>query len=83
MLLGSKDTPICGTAKLMCTIESSQKMVKKRFLENLKDTGAGCNCLPSCTTISYDIETSQANYDYKKLFLALHDEPSIHIDVVR
>lgn len=25
-----------------------------------------CNCLPSCTTISYDVDTSQAEYDLLK-----------------
>lgn len=27
-----------------------------------------CNCLPSCTSINYDAEISQADYEYLKVF---------------
>lgn len=32
-----------------------------------------CNCLPSCTSIQYDAETSQATFDYKALFGAFKE----------
>ncbi|KAG8322511.1 hypothetical protein J6590_020211 [Homalodisca vitripennis] len=37
---------------------------------NLEGT---CNCLPSCTSIQYDAETSQATFDYKALFGAYRE----------
>ena len=53
-------------------------MVEITFLDNLNDSehiGKSCNCLPSCTSITYDIETSQTNFDWEKLFSALKNEP--------
>lgn len=34
------------------------------------NAGNDCNCLPSCTSISYQHEISQADFDYKSLFEA-------------
>lgn len=36
-----------------------------------------CNCLPSCTSISYDTEISQANFEFEKVFKALGFDSSI------
>jgi hypothetical protein len=27
-----------------------------------------CNCLPACNSLSYDVKTSEAEFDYKNLF---------------
>lgn len=32
-----------------------------------------CHCLPSCTSIAYDAETSQADFDWENLFLAFRN----------
>lgn len=52
------------------------------FTEGLNKTtkefeeGKGCNCLPSCTSIAYDAEISQAKFDWKSTFIALESPPS-------
>lgn len=81
---GSKDTPICGVANLGNVIKSLQNVVKKTFLDNLNHTRESCNCLPACTTISYDTETSQTDYDFEKHFLTLNsNQDRIHNDIFR
>ena len=53
-------------------------MVKITFLDNLNDSkyiGKSCNCLPSCMSITYDVETSQTNFDWEKLSAAKKNEP--------
>lgn len=35
-----------------------------------REVAANCKCLPACTSIEYEAETSQADYDWKALFRA-------------
>lgn len=70
---GDVDTPICGAAKIKCYNEAEDKLLEKDFKEGLSDIQAvrkGCNCLPACTSITYDAELSQAKFDYVSLFNA-------------
>ncbi|XP_037875388.1 pickpocket protein 28 isoform X1 [Bombyx mori] len=39
-------------------------------LDNAKKVSAKCDCLPSCTSIEYEAETSQADFDCLALFRA-------------
>lgn len=56
---GSDDIKICGPAKIRCC-NQAENMV---YVSGNFDA---CNCLPSCTTVSYDVDTSQAEYDLLK-----------------
>ena len=31
----------------------------------------GCNCLPACTVVQYDVEVSPSNYEWKEMYRAL------------
>lgn len=31
---------------------------------------SSCNCLPACTSLTYNAETSQAEFNYKEVFQA-------------
>lgn len=38
--------------------------------EKLKNVAKQCNCMPACTSINYDVEVSQADFNWQKLFIA-------------
>ncbi len=70
-----KDTPICGAAKIACYNLAEDNLLKEQFAEGLTlapgdERVKGCNCLPACTSITYDAEISQAPFDYVSLFKA-------------
>lgn len=72
--IGDNDTKICGAAKIKCYNDAEDKLSEKEFTEGLGDNiekvKSGCNCLPSCTSITYDAEISQAPFDWVSLFTA-------------
>lgn len=39
-------------------------------LGEARRVAAECKCLPACTSIEYEAETSQADFDWKALFRA-------------
>lgn len=54
-------------------------MVELTFLDGMTDFNSDqqtCNCLPSCTSINYDIELSSAKFDSAK-WLHAFDTPDI------
>lgn len=63
---GDKNTLICGAAKFKCCNEADNNSVKK----NIYNNKTGCNCLPACTTINFDIEisSSEPRYYSKQIF---------------
>lgn len=52
-LTGDKDTKVCTIGDIQCYVEAD-----RTFSGNL--TVKQCNCLPDCTTLTYDVEISQA-----------------------
>lgn len=70
---GDRDTPICGANKIKCYNVAEDTLLEKDFTEGLTNMAAvrkGCNCLPACTSITYDAEISQAKFDWVSLFNA-------------
>lgn len=59
-------TPVCGSKKVDCYIEAEDEL----FQVDDNDTLA-CKCLPSCESISYDCEISQAELDVDNFYAAL------------
>ncbi|RZC33873.1 ASC domain containing protein [Asbolus verrucosus] len=68
------NTKICGTAKTQCMKKAEEKMEgthlmleleqwKIRFNDNFK---VDCDCLPICSDLSYEVETSQSDLQWKK-----------------
>ncbi|XP_031628298.1 pickpocket protein 28-like [Contarinia nasturtii] len=65
------DTPICGFDKIKCYQDAEDTLYEKVFVEGLKNVhsvATGCNCMPSCTSISYDADISEANFSWEELF---------------
>lgn len=55
-----QDTKICGTAKAICYLHAREKLFGEDIVEGLEDEKArtfrkNCQCLPSCTSILYDV----------------------------
>lgn len=69
-----KDTRICTQGEVACYDEAENGLMMAELTESL-ESGSGenkrgktkCNCLPSCTSINYDAEISQADFEYVKV----------------
>ncbi|KAH8375195.1 hypothetical protein KR200_002252 [Drosophila serrata] len=63
--------PVCGAASLKCYNEAEDELLLREFNQGLMNSDENargeteCNCLPSCTSIAYEAEISQADFDYK------------------
>lgn len=66
------DTPICGIAKVNCYTYAENDLLEDVGGIESSTTINSCNCLPACTSISYDSEISQAPYEWKKFFRAIN-----------
>lgn len=64
---GDNDTLICGAAKLDCYSDSVDKLLENYVdsVHNGETMNEMCNCLPSCTSITYDVEVSQTKFDWE------------------
>ena len=68
-------TRICSQSEIGCYDAAEDGLMISELKESLK-SGSGenkrgktnCNCLPSCTSINYDAEISQADYEFVKVF---------------
>ncbi|XP_031638214.1 pickpocket protein 28-like [Contarinia nasturtii] len=70
-----RDTSICGFDKIKCFNDAEDKLLERQFedgLKNERNAATGCNCLPACTSITYDAEISQAKFDWVGLFQAFN-----------
>ncbi|XP_060804919.1 pickpocket protein 28 [Amyelois transitella] len=57
---------VCNTGKVEC-MNGARNDFMEQELDAILKQGKHCNCLPSCTSIEYETEISQANYDFKAL----------------
>ncbi|XP_063915478.1 pickpocket protein 28-like [Zophobas morio] len=75
-------TNICGPEKLKCTQKAERDMqtknLKKKIEENKskkkKKSLAHCDCLPVCTDLTYDVDTSQTDWDWLKAYTVWSDD---------
>lgn len=67
-----KATPICGIAKVNCLIYAENDLLEDSDAIETSSKINSCNCLPACTSLSYDAEISQATYEWKNYFRALN-----------
>lgn len=71
----SDGTRICSQTEVECYDAAEDELMLSDLKQSLS-TGSGinkfgktdCNCLPSCTSINYDAEISQADFEFKKVF---------------
>lgn len=66
------NTPICGIAKVNCYIWAEDDLLEDSETVDSILKIKSCNCLPACTSISYDSEISQATYEWKNYFQAIN-----------
>lgn len=80
MITGSKNQKICSVKSLTCYEEAKTDMIINEFNQenNIYDQSSiyndlnHCNCLPSCTSISYESEVSQAEYEWKSTVTSIN-----------
>ena len=77
----NSSTNICTQTDMDCYDKCENSLAIKELSErsdaglSQKITGKTiCNCLPSCTSISYDAEVSQATYEFKKVLEAYGED---------
>ncbi|XP_038222386.1 pickpocket protein 28-like [Zerene cesonia] len=79
------DMSVCNAGSVACIKNAQMELVTVEIKsglerdENTNDTlgdarkvAARCKCLPACTSIEYEAETSQADYDWKAIYRAYH-----------
>lgn len=66
----NESTKICNQKKVECYNEAEDELMLQKVLTNLDFVEVNqehgkidCNCLPSCTSISYDAELSQTDFE--------------------
>ncbi|XP_055838659.1 pickpocket protein 28 [Episyrphus balteatus] len=76
----SPHTPVCDEKKIHCYDLAEDDLLIHEFGEGLNDPNlidsekkSKCNCLPSCTSLVYNTELSQGNYNMQKM-LASHGD---------
>lgn len=76
-LAGEHGATVCGAAKIKCYNDAESQLEKQDFINGLSGQSVelGCNCLPACTSITYDAEISQAPFDWNEM-LAAHNSPT-------
>lgn len=55
---------------MYCFRDAETDLLRREFQQatvNSSINHRGCNCLPACTSIVYDAETSQATFDLKSI----------------
>lgn len=63
--------PVCGSRRIQCMNDAEDKLSLREFNQGIETSGENyrgettCNCLPACTSIAYEAEISQADYDHK------------------
>lgn len=66
-------TEVCGASKIECYNEAEDELLSqevKYSVDKSYDFRAKCDCLPACTSVQYDAEISQADFNWKNLFMA-------------
>ncbi|XP_030376071.1 pickpocket protein 28 [Scaptodrosophila lebanonensis] len=73
------DMPVCGEDKIYCYDRAERKLLVREF-HRLRDLNAAdgvqrgeemaCNCMPACTSLVYNTEISQANFDLEEMLIA-------------
>jgi amiloride-sensitive sodium channel len=80
-----ESTEICGSGSNRCLFEAEQELLTHDIEVESSSTKADkmCDCPPSCTSITYDVETSQADFEWQKVFEAfkadINEFPGIYM----
>ncbi|KAM8721472.1 hypothetical protein ACLKA7_007361 [Drosophila subpalustris] len=78
----SLDMPVCGEEKIYCYDRAERELLIREFQrvrslnvagEAPKGAETACNCMPACTSLIYNAEISQANFDLDEMLAAEGD----------
>nr|NP_001246909.1 ripped pocket, isoform B [Drosophila melanogaster]AFH06228.1 ripped pocket, isoform B [Drosophila melanogaster] len=76
------DMPVCGEDKIHCYDRAERELLVREFKrvkalnagrENSRSVESACNCMPACTSLVYNTEISQANFDLEEMLVAEGD----------
>ncbi|XP_054725313.1 pickpocket protein 28 [Anastrepha obliqua] len=73
------DMPVCGENKIFCYDKAEDILLLREFRQGLKESRleylgtTECNCLPACTSLIYNTEISQGNFDLDEMLKAAND----------
>ncbi|XP_065361239.1 pickpocket protein 28 [Calliphora vicina] len=82
------DIPVCGSRSISCMNDAEDELSLREFNQGIETSGenyrgpTSCNCLPSCTSIAYEAEISQADYDHKLTMMVGKQETIVNEDAV-
>lgn len=70
IISGDLKTRICGASSISCYRNADKKLFGEDVIIGLKNDAARsfreqCNCLPACTTITYNAEVDRAKFDFQ------------------
>lgn len=81
-----ESTPICASGKQFCMHEARSELLAKQVTTGLEKQNAGdsatpqanieCDCLPACTSLTYNAEMSQADFNWPAVFQAFRSNVS-------
>ncbi|XP_074030606.1 pickpocket protein 28 [Leptinotarsa decemlineata] len=70
-------TRICGSGSQECMFEAKQELLIREveygisnYESERSSSSPDCDCLPACTSLTYNAEYSQGHYEWEKLFQA-------------
>lgn len=73
---------VCGAGSMSCCYEAEDELTLREFkqgietaVENVRGVTT-CNCLPACTSIAYEAEISQTDYEYNAAVNGRNINPS-------
>ncbi|XP_058827729.1 pickpocket protein 28-like [Topomyia yanbarensis] len=70
----SSRTEVCESNMIECMILAENELFERDVVEHRKgekNYRAGCNCLPSCTSVQYDAEITQTDFQWVSWMQAL------------
>lgn len=67
------NTKMCGARNVLCYYLAEDELYNPYEGDPGQETG--CDCLPACTSVSYDAETSQADFDWREYLEAMGAVP--------
>lgn len=76
-------TRVCSQADMACYGKAELNLMTSELYQSLdaeieprKRDRTNCNCLPSCTSMDYDLEISQADFEFTELMEAYGEDMS-------
>ncbi|XP_055528659.1 pickpocket protein 28-like [Wyeomyia smithii] len=64
-------TEVCGASQIECYNDAEDRLTAEEVRYSVgkrNNQPSKCDCLPACTSVQYDAEISQADFDWKNLF---------------